>query len=145
MVNPFQDVNWKPEKKDLQTFAKSLMIGFPILAVVFSLISFVAGHGVRVWPLWMGGIGFTVGLAAFFVPQPFRPLYVVWYGLACSIGIVVSNVLLALLYFLAFTPYGLVMKAIGRDRLGMKPAPGATTFWQKCGPMPPKASYLRQF
>ncbi len=37
MLNPFKEVNWHPDLATRRTFARSLVIGFPCLAVVLVL------------------------------------------------------------------------------------------------------------
>lgn len=38
MVNPFKEVNWKPDTAEKCTFGKSLIVGFPILALIFLVV-----------------------------------------------------------------------------------------------------------
>ena len=35
MLNPIKEVNWQPDTAARRVFAKSLMIGFPCLALLF--------------------------------------------------------------------------------------------------------------
>ena len=37
MVNPFKEVNWRPDVAERRKFALSLMIGFPCVALLFLL------------------------------------------------------------------------------------------------------------
>ena len=34
MINPFKELNWKPDRTELKKFGISLVIGFPIIAVI---------------------------------------------------------------------------------------------------------------
>ena len=54
------------------------------------------------------------------VPVVFKPLSVVWFGLANLLGHVVSTVILAVLFFVVLMPIGIIRKAGGADALGLK-------------------------
>ncbi len=58
MLNPFREVNWNPDTTARRAFAKSLVIGFPCVALVFLLAGWLAGKGWNVsFALKLGGIG----------------------------------------------------------------------------------------
>src|SRR5436190_618148 len=114
MLNPFNDVNWNPGPADKRKFAVSLVIGFPVVAVVFFLLRrLITGQWNPIPPLWIGGVGLGMGLLLLVLPAIARPFYVAWYFLGCCIGIVVGNVLFALFYFLVVTLLGWLMRAFG--------------------------------
>lgn len=147
MINPFQEFNWKPEGRDLRAFAQSLMVGFPVIAVVLFLMNWLFKQqlpDLRFF-LMLGGIGASVGAICFLSPVIARPLYFVWYALTGAIGIVVANLIICLVFFGIFTPMALVIRLIGRDALRLKPQQGANTFWEDA-PDPPRADhYFRQY
>ena len=147
MINPFKEINWKPQSVDLSKFALSLIIGFPCIAVVFFLAKWVKTGSVPEadFFLKLGIVGAVVGLVCKLVPIIARPLYVVWYALACCIGIVMANLLFALMFYGLFMPIGLFMRLIGRDALKLKFQRGTPTYWQDAEPAPPPAQYFRQY
>ena len=147
MINPFKEINWKPQPTDLSKFAWSLVIGFPCIAVVFFLVTWIKVGSVpdASFFLKLGSVGIAVGLVSRLVPIIARPLYVVWYALACCIGIVMANLLFALMFYGLFTPMGLFMRLIGRDALKLKFQRGTPTYWQDAEPAPPSAQYFRQY
>ena len=53
-------------------------------------------------------------------PQLFRPLAVVWLGVAHAIGFVMSRVLLSVVFALVVTPVALVRRLMGRDTLRLR-------------------------
>src|SRR5215470_14039276 len=110
MMNPFTDVNLSPNKQARRKFAVSLIIGFPIIAILLAGASYLKTHGVAHLPICLGGIGLVVGIILWLLPQIAKPFYVVWYFLACCIGIVVGNVLFSLFFYLVFTPLGLLLR-----------------------------------
>jgi len=54
------------------------------------------------------------------VPQVFRPLAVLWFGLSHILGNLVSRVVLSIIFFLLVTPVGLILRWAGRDSLQLK-------------------------
>ena len=146
MVNPFKEVNWNPSPRDRRKFALSLILGFPCIAAVFLLVSLLRGKG---WNLPLaaviGGGGLAVGLLLLAVPQVVRPVYVAWYLVACSIGLVVGNLALALVFFVLVSGLGLVMRALGRQPVRKGFDRRAATYWQDTDPVDDPGRYYRQF
>jgi hypothetical protein len=54
------------------------------------------------------------------VPVVFRPLSVVWFGLANLLGHVVSTVILSILFFFVLMPVGVIRRMGGADALRLK-------------------------
>lgn len=145
MLNPFKDVNWNPGLAQRRAFAKSLMIGFPIIAAVFALISLATTRTVKPFFYWLGGIGFGVGLVLWLVPQVAKPFYLLWYFIGCSIGIVVSNVIMVLFYFGIMTPFGIVLRALKKLSIRKTVDRRAATYWQDAEKPVDLKRYYRQF
>ena len=147
MINPFKEINWKPDRPELRKFAWSLIIGFPCLALIFFTVVSIATQALPSprFFLLLGGIGSCAGLLSLLVPPAARPLYFIWYGLAGCIGIVISNLLFTLLFYGLFTPFALVMRLIGRDALNLKLKGNATSYWKDAPPERPATRYFRQF
>lgn len=146
MVNPFKEVNWNPDTAALRAFARSLVIGFPCIAFVFLLASFLAGKGWNVsFALKLGGFGAVAGVLFYAVPAIAKPFYIVWYALACCIGLIVGNVLLALIFYVLVTGIGLVKRLVGRAAIRKHPDPNATTYWMDAPPAAEAKRYYRQF
>lgn len=147
MINPFKEINWKPGASELSKFAWSLVIGFPCLALVFFIAKWakVGALPQAAFFIKLAVIGASVGLACLALKPLARPLYVVWYALACCIGIVMANLLFALLFYGLFTPMGLFMRLIGRDPLKLKFQRGTLTYWLDAESAPPPAQHFRQY
>ena len=62
-------------------------------------------------------IGAALIIAGLFIPAAARAFHKGWMRLAVALGHVNSRVLLTLMYYLVFTPYGLVSRLVGRDPL----------------------------
>ncbi len=145
MNNPFRDIDWNPDRAGRRKFARTLTIGFPVLATVFAIIGWLRSGTFPEWTLALAVIGFTIGLLLWIVPQIARPFYLVWYFFACCIGIVVSNLLLIAFYYLVLTPIGLVMRLCGRDPMKRRFHRDAKTYWTDAEKVVDPRRYFRQF
>ncbi len=146
MLNPFKEVNWNPDTTARRTFAKSLVVGFPCLAVVLLFAGYFTGKGWNFGPAFkLGGIGAAAGVLFHAVPAIAKPFYVVWYALACCIGLVVGNVVLAVIFYLLVTGIGLVKRLGGRQPIRKTPDRQAKTYWIAAPPAPGPKHYYRQF
>ena len=146
MLNPFADINWKPERKEMNKFALSLMIGFPCIALIFALVAWVRGAGLTAFPLWLGGTGLVAGALLRILPSVVvRPFYLAWYFLAACMGLVMGNVIFGLFYYALFTPIGMIVRALGKLSLKKGFDPKAATYWQDAEKSVDPARYYRQF
>ncbi len=75
-----------------------------------------------------GSAGAALVLAGLFVPAAARGFHKAWMRFAVALGHVNSRVLLTLMYYLAFTPYGLVSRLAGRDPLRRR-GEGGESYW----------------
>jgi hypothetical protein len=145
MMNPFKEVNWNPDIPERRQFARSLTIGFPCVAVALLLAGWMKTGGWKIQPpLMIGGIGLAIGLVLLALPAIAKPFYVVWYGLACAIGLVVGNILLAVVFYILITAVGLAMRAAGKISI-RKMDKQAATYWKDTKPVSAPHSYYRQF
>ena len=146
MLNPFKEVNWNPDTAARRTFAKSLVIGFPCLAVVLLLAGYFTGKGWNVGlALKLGGFGAGFGVLFYALPVIARPFYVVWYALACCIGLIVGNVVLALIFYVLVTGIGLVRRLFGSQPIRKTPDLQAKTYWIAAAPPSNLKRYFSQF
>ncbi len=144
MMNPFRDTNWKPGPHELRAFGKVIAAGFPIVAALLGASAWLRSHVWPSWALWLGGIGIIIGVACMFVPLVARPFYLVWMALGCCIGLVVSNVVLAAIYFFIVTPIGLALRVAGRDPLRRAFGRERRTYWDDAEKAGDAKQYFRQ-
>ena len=146
MVNPFKEVNWNPDLDERRTFAKSLIIGFPCVAIALLLIRKVTSG---MWnfelSLWIGIVGALLGIIFWVIPQISKPFYMLWYFIACSIGIVLGNVLLGIVFYVMVTSIGLIMKLFGHNPLRLSIDKNADTYWLDVEKTEDPKRYFRQF
>lgn len=146
MVNPFKEVDWNPDVAGRRSFAKSLIIGFPCVALVFLLVLRIK-HGT--WeadlPLRVALIGAAAGVLFHGLPVLAKPFYLVWYAVACCIGLVMGNVLLGMVFYVFVSGIALVMKLAGRDPLRRRLDRTAESYWQQAEQPEDARRYYSQF
>ncbi len=120
-------------------------MGFPVLAVFFSL-ALRWKHGAwAAWPLWLGAGGFALGALLWLVPRIARPLYVAWHFVGCCVGFVVGNAVFIAVFYFAVTPVGLILRALGRDPLKRRFERDAATYWEPVEKSVDVRRYFRQY
>ena len=144
MINPFQDVNWNPDRAGRRAFAKSIAIGFPLIALVLGVIGLLRTQMWPMWTCWLAGIGAGAGVALWLMPQIARPFYLVWNALGCCIGFVVSNAAVTAVYLLVVTPIGLVLRLLGRDPLQRRFERERESYWEDAEKPGDAERYFRQ-
>ena len=102
-------------KKQLYEFGLLIGFGFPIL--IGWLLPAFAGHGFRVWTLWVG-----VPLLILGVLKPrllFFP-YKAWMKLGLALGWINSRLILGVVFLLILQPIAIIMRFLGYDPLKLK-------------------------
>ena len=73
--------------------------------------------------------GGLVALLGTVVPQILRPLYFVWMAVGLVLGTIVTSIILTIVFIVAITPIGLIMRLLGKDPMERKLDPEATSYW----------------
>jgi hypothetical protein len=136
---PWSELPLHPEERTLRQFA--------VLWVFFflGLATWQARQHDR-WTLAaiLTALALTGGTVGLVRPQTLRPIFVGWLVAVSPLGWVVSHLLLALLFYVVFTPVGLCLRLTGRDPLGLRFRPGRTTYWEPRPPVQEVSAYFRQ-
>ena len=135
----FQHVKWRPDKRELRRFAVAMLVGFSLLGLFAAWRAKEIGNASIL--LW--GIGVTLAIAAF-VPKLNRIAYLAVYLPTSIMGYVVSNVILALMFFLVITPLGIILRLMGKDLLQQR-RPKQKEMWTPVKTVKTEDSYYRQF
>ncbi|MBI5625180.1 MAG: hypothetical protein HY924_15490 [Elusimicrobia bacterium] len=114
-------IDWNPDRRTLRWFAAGLLV-LAVLAAAFSL--WKDRGALKVLAGVLAGLG-LVSLA--FPDAAGKPVYKAWMGVSFVVSTVVSNVVIALIFFGLITPLGLVLRALGRDSLRLKRGRGS--YW----------------
>lgn len=83
--------------------------------VLLLLLLFVVRK--REWYL-IGAI--AVHVTNMMVPQVYRPVAVVWFGLSDLLGTIVSKILLVIVFFGVVTPIAVLRRVFGKDSLKLR-------------------------
>lgn len=117
-----------------------------VFACVFALIGVVPwllGHGLRLWALIVAAIFLA---AAYLAPALLSPLNRLWFRFGVLLHHVVNPVVMALIFYGAVLPTGLLVRAMRKDLLRLKRDPQAESYWIKREPPGPAPdSMTRQF
>jgi hypothetical protein len=117
-----------------------------VFAVVFALIA--------AWPLLGGGSlrGWAAGVSAAFLvvalgrPSLLSGLNRQWLKFGLLLGKIVSPIALGVLFYLVFTPMGVLLRLAGKDPLRLKMDRAAGSYWiDRKPPGPPPGSMTNQF
>lgn len=146
MINPFSEVNWQPSLEDKRKFSKSLMIGFPLIALLFATIGWLKNETWNPFFVYLGLGGFSAGLIFWLFPQISKPFYLMWYFLACSIGVVIANLLFCAFYYLLLTSIGIIVRKSGKlsFRKGFDKS-NSSSYWKESTNPKDTKSYFQQF
>jgi hypothetical protein len=113
-----------PDRKELRTFGVSL----GVVCLLWAGILWWRGHAAAV--PWLLGAAPCLVLLALAAPTALRPIHRVWMPVARAIARVLTWILLTLAYYLVFTPFGVVMRILGKDPLHRRFEPEAATYWE---------------
>ena len=135
------EINFHPTKRELRQFAG---IWFPAFGILIgSVCWYKTGSLPAAATIWSAV--FVVSLIGYFWLPFMRLIFV---GLMCAaypIGWTVSYVLLSAIYFLVFTPTGLVMRLFGRDPMQRSLDRSAKSYWVPHNPGGDARRYFKQF
>jgi hypothetical protein len=133
-------INRNPPARTLRQFA---LVVLPAFAALFGgLVWWRSGSIVSAAIAW--GIGGLAAVGAMASREVARQLFVGLQILTYPIGLVVSTVVLAVLFYAVFTPFAIVMRLAGRDVLGLRRRDTAT-HWVPYNQKDDPADAFRQY
>jgi Saxitoxin biosynthesis operon protein SxtJ len=130
-----------------ETFAREEIVAGPsnvsfgrTFAIIFALLGLVAAwRDWRIGPEWFFAPALAFAAATLVRPSLLAPLNRAWLRFGLLLHQVVNPLIMGAIFFLVFTPMGLVMRAFGKDFLRLKRDPKAASYWilrQPPGPAP---------
>ena len=135
-------VNTNPTRRELNQFGLIWLVFFTAMGTVFWFkVHSVALSGT----IWCAAV--VVPVIGWAVPGFMKLVFLGMSYLAWPIGFVVSHVILAAVYYLLFTPIGLIMRLLGYDPMTRSIDRAATSYWVE-RPQDEKTGigrYFRQF
>jgi hypothetical protein len=103
----------------------------------FGLVFTVAFAFFGLWPLrhhlpirsWLLALSAATLLITLVRPSLLHPANRIWTTLGLLLGRVVNPIVMALLFYLVFTPVAILMRAMGKDPLRLAADPEADSYW----------------
>jgi len=112
-----------PSRRELRQFGITL-------GVVCLLWSGILAWRGRMAPVpWLLGASPVLLLLAALAPAALRPLHRVWLPAAGALARGITWVLLTAVFYLVFTPYGMILRARGKDPLERRFEPDRDSYW----------------
>ena len=103
-------------------------IVFSIVFLIIAIWPILNQNEIRIWSMMISFIFLILGL----INSKFlSPLNKAWFKFGLILGSVIAPVVMGTIYFLVVTPTGLIMKALGKDILGLKRNKNSTYWLEK--------------
>lgn len=131
------EINWQPSERQLRQFGLICMIALPFVGWLWS--------AERQTMMILGGVGLALAAVGLIVPKVLKPIFLGLMLIALPIGLVVSEVALALIYYGVFLPIGICFKVARRDALKRTIERGQESYWEEKTKPADVASYYRQW
>lgn len=142
------EINKNPSRGELKWFGLStcavfIIVGF-IVWLKTSVLFGMGGHPTLASKIFWG-IAVAFPVLYYAIPPLKKPLFVGFMYAVYPIGLVVSNVILAITYYLVITPIGLLLRLFGKDPMERRLQPQAETYWIEHRTGGDPARYFKQF
>ena len=128
-------------------FALKLILGFPLVGIVWTcIICSLSDLGQLNFNIayWIGGIGISIGVLCLLSKGIFQIVWWLWNKIIFVIDTTITWLMLPLFYFLVFTPFALLLRAIGKADMNY-PNKNLPSFWKNTDQPTSAKQYLRQF
>ena len=114
--------NIKSEKSDLRKFGITIGV---ILLIIAGFLLWKEKESYQIL-LTFGVTLFILGIA---IPVILKPIYWVWMILATILGWIMTRVILSLLFYIIFTPIGLILRFFGKQFLELRWDKSKESYW----------------
>ena len=92
-------------------------IVFSIVFLIIAIWPILNQNEIRIWSIIISFIFLILGL----INSKFlAPLNKAWFKFGLILGSLIAPIVMGIVFFLVVTPTGLIMKALGKDLLGLK-------------------------
>ena len=118
--------------------------------IVFAIVLGLIGA----WPalrggeprLWLLALASAFIATAILIPIILRPFNYLWFRFGLALNKIMSPIVLGLIFYGAFLPIGLVLRAVGKNLLRLKREPEEGSYWSdRQSPEHQPGSMSRQF
>ena len=100
-------------------------IVFSIVFLIIAIWPILNQNEIRIWSIIISLIFLILGL----INSKFlSPLNKAWFKFGLILGSIIAPIVMGIVFFIVVTPTGLIMKALGKDILGLKKNKN-NTYW----------------
>jgi len=118
------------EIKKIESSPKKLReFGLLVGGVLCAIAAFLGWKSRPAFPYFLIP-GLFLMISGALLPFILKPLQKAWMTLAILMGWVMTRVLMTVLFYLAITPIGLILRLTGKDLLDEKLEPGRKSYWK---------------
>jgi hypothetical protein len=135
------DLELRPQDHQLKSFGLFWLPGFCLLAALLGWLRFDQQLLAQVLTV----IAVVSVCASLIQPRILQPLFVILMIVTFPIGVVVSHLLIAVVYYLCITPIGLALRLFGRDAMKRRFPAGEESYWIERHEVEDHRRYFRQF
>lgn len=135
------EINRDPSRRQLRWFAGLL---FPLFCAWIAFLLDTRA-GLRSAAIALVAFGLTAGLVGLASRRAARWLWIGTMYAVYPIGWVVSQILLALVYYLVFAGVGLVLRLLGKDPMTRRFEPETSSYWIPRPESSDTERYFRQY
>ncbi len=114
--------NIKSEKNNLRKFG--IIVGI-VLLIIAGLFFLKEKESFQLF----FAIGIVLFVTGIVIPFTLKPIYWVWMTFATILGWFMTRVILSLLFYVVFTPIGLIARLFGKQFLGLKMDRSKQSYW----------------
>ena len=130
--------NIKSEKSDIRKFGITIGV---ILLIIAGFLFWKEKESFQI----LLTFGVTLCILGIVIPFILKPIYWVWMIFATILGWIMTRVILSLLFYIIFTPIGLILRLFGKQFLELKWNRTNCTYWNYRSDKPEKGNYEKQF
>ena len=119
----FEEIkNIKSEKSDLRNFG--IIVGI-ILLIISGFLFWKEKESFQIFL----AIGITLFFTAIAIPFVLKPVYWIWMIFGIILGWFMTRVILSLLFYVVFTPIGLILRFFGKQFLELRWDNSKESYW----------------
>lgn len=136
-----------PTPKEIRFTSLRLLVGLPIVGLIWTAIIRVFGESQELNWYVFGGFAFfglSIGIPSFLLPAIGRITYFAWHLLINLIDKIIIWTSLPLFYFLIFCPYALLIRLFGKSKLQGRTLP-LSSYWENVEQPKSNRRYIQQF
>jgi len=121
---------------------KKFSYGLGAILAVIGTVQLALGN--TLYP-WFYGAGFLVALLGILFPLAIKPLFIFFSYLGLCIGWFMTKVILCFLFYVVFTPLGILFRLFGNRRLDTKFPGEVESYWIEKNSEQSRIDFERQF